>query len=225
MHPHFSKMLEYATTNFSKFGGIGFYTNGMLLNRKIIDTIIELSIDKVIISLDGIGFLNNRLRHGSKYKVIEKNMNYLLERRGTKTKPQLCTNTTISTQTDEELTEIQQAWQNRLDEIAFSGMVDDSFKILDIERARKWNSNYVSETICNQPFSNLGILWNGDVTFCCQDVAGKGIIGNVTESSLMNLWKSKELNKVRRGILTGKVDRTILCNGCRMFDFPMFKVA
>lgn len=226
MHPQFPKMLEYAMAKGSRFKEVVFYTNGMLLNRKIADIIVELGVDNVTISLDGIGPVNERLRCGSVYRVIEKNMNYLLEARGTRPKPRLCINATLSNQTDDELKVIQQTWKDRLNEVRFSGMVDDSFKILDLSRARKWNPNYLRENehVCSQPFTFMAIGWNGDVTFCCQDVAGKGVIGNSAKSDLMSVWKCKELNKVRLALLTGKVEGTILCRDCKMFNFRKFKL-
>ena len=224
MHPDFLKMLKYAVVKRSQFRDVGFFTNGMLLNEKIVDNIIELGVDNVTLSLDGIGLVNEKLRCGSSYPIIEKNINYLLKARGKQSTPKIIINSTISNQTDEELTAIKETWQNRLDEVRFSGMIGTPFKILDLKRARNWNPNYLQQKVCLEPFSNLAVLWDGDVAFCCQDIYGKGVIGNINDSDLMGIWNGKELKKIRHSLLTGNVEKTILCNKCEIFDFKNHKV-
>lgn len=224
MHPQFSEMLKYSTTKRDRLKDISFFTNGMLLNKTIVNSIVKLEVDAITISLDGIGYVNERLRRGSVYRVIEENLNYLLDARGSKIKPHVIINATISDQTDKELMVLRQEWQNRLDRLQFSGMIDEPFRVLDIERARKWNPGYMQHKICPYPFSILTVQWNGDVSFCCEDVCGKGVIGNALESDLMGIWHGEKLKRIRKAILAGNVDGIVLCNHCKIFNFREFRL-
>jgi hypothetical protein len=60
----------------------------------------------------------------------------------------------------------------------------------------------------------MGILWNGDVTFCCDDYNGELVVGNVKEKSLLEIYEGKEFKKIRyemeRGILSRK-----RCQNCQ----------
>lgn len=46
---------------------------------------------------------------------------------------------------------------------------------------------------------NFGILWNGDVVFCCVDYEGKTSVGNVVEKSLAECLASPHMQKAIRG--------------------------
>jgi sulfatase maturation enzyme AslB (radical SAM superfamily) len=84
VHPDFKSLLKYAIQkrDFGKIGRVGWTTNGMLFNESIADLVVALKVDWINFSLDGVGQVNDNIRLGSKYSIIEKNIMYLLEKRG-----------------------------------------------------------------------------------------------------------------------------------------------
>jgi hypothetical protein len=219
LHPNFKNMLSYTMKRKRRIYQVGFFTNGMLLDKAIADLIVEVEINKIFVSMDGIGAVNERIRRGSVYSVLEQNLNYLLDSRGKRAMPQIFIETTISSQTDEELREIARVWRNRVDNIFFSGAVNARFKYVNLGRVKKWDPNFKLGKFCMQPFRFMGVLWNGDVSFCCHDFNARGVVGNVASSTLTDVWNGETLSKVRRGVISRKVKGTLLCSQCEKYEF------
>ena len=50
---------------------------------------------------------------------------------------------------------------------------------------------------CPHPFTDFGVLWNGDVSLCCLDYDATLKVGNVNTHSVEDIMKSKASNKLR----------------------------
>lgn len=74
LHPEFESFLKYSINKRNQ-GGIkmvSWVDNGMLFNQKIADLVVDLKVDSVSFSIDGVGEVNDNIRLGSKYAVLEK---------------------------------------------------------------------------------------------------------------------------------------------------------
>lgn len=70
---------------------------------------------------------------------------------------------------------------------------------------------------CLNLWEHPSINWNGDVMLCCQTFGflRDGVIGNVEESSLQEIWtKNKRLHKIRLGHLQGDYTGASVCVNC-----------
>jgi len=52
---------------------------------------------------------------------------------------------------------------------------------------------------CEGLTEHFGILWNGDLVFCCVDFDGKTAFGNVKETKIKDALQKKEVQKIIRG--------------------------
>ena len=50
---------------------------------------------------------------------------------------------------------------------------------------------------CPHPFTDFGVLWNGDVSLCCLDYDATLNVGNVNTHSVEDVMKNKASNKLR----------------------------
>lgn len=66
---------------------------------------------------------------------------------------------------------------------------------------------------CNFPFYKMFIDWNGDVLICCNDWLRKKIIMNVMNSSIDDIWLSKEFNDIRKKLSVGNREDSP-CSSC-----------
>lgn len=69
------------------------------------------------------------------------------------------------------------------------------------------NDMKIVETInkpCYVPFNKCMIDWNGDVLLCDQDWARAGIIGNIINSSIQDVWMSDKMKEYRASLMNGK---------------------
>ncbi len=67
---------------------------------------------------------------------------------------------------------------------------------------------------CQHPFTDFGILWNGDVTLCCLDYDGQLKVGNVREDSIETVVNSEAANQLRASML-GQHPLPPVCQTCQ----------
>ena len=67
---------------------------------------------------------------------------------------------------------------------------------------------------CSHPFTDVGVLWNGDVTLCCLDHDGQLKVGNVKESSIEAVIQSDKAQKLRASML-GEYPLPSICQTCQ----------
>tara|TARA_B100000686_G_scaffold20346_1_gene18736 strand:- start:3576 stop:5141 length:1566 start_codon:yes stop_codon:yes gene_type:complete len=65
--------------------------------------------------------------------------------------------------------------------------VSDNYKLEPQEKAK----------YCYHPFTDFGVLWNGDVTLCCLDHDGTLEVGNVRNNSIEEVLKTSASRKLR----------------------------
>ena len=65
--------------------------------------------------------------------------------------------------------------------------VRDEYKLLPQEKTQ----------YCPHPFTDFGVLWNGDVSLCCLDYDGTLKVGNVKKHSVEDVLKSLDSKKLR----------------------------
>jgi len=211
LHPRFIDCLRYALSKKAKFYKMSLTTNGTLFTEEIAR--VTLGLDWITFSIDGVGKVTEKIRRGSNYETVKRNIETLLMLRGKKHSPIISTNTVISNQTAEQLEEMRREWAPKGVNVNYSGCVDQTFRILNRERSMRYNSEWVknhSKPVCCMPFTNMLVTWDGDVTFCCHDLRVVGYVGNVLQNGLMGVWRNGEFKKAKRG-------ENILCRRCQQF--------
>lgn len=74
--------------------------------------------------------------------------------------------------------------------------------------------------VCPQPFYMLNITARGDITPCCSYYDPINL-GNLTNTSLRQVWEGDEMRKLQKMLLTGNRNRSSFypaCSGCLMPD-------
>ena len=62
------------------------------------------------------------------------------------------------------------------------------------------------------------ILIDGEVSVCCRDYTGELVIGDINESSLNAIRKSKKLELLQKAHKNGNLDNFNLCKTCFIID-------
>ena len=65
--------------------------------------------------------------------------------------------------------------------------VNDEYKLVPNEKTQ----------FCPHPFTDFGILWNGDVSLCCLDYDATLKVGNVKDQSIEDIMKNSNSKKLR----------------------------
>jgi radical SAM protein with 4Fe4S-binding SPASM domain len=77
---------------------------------------------------------------------------------------------------------------------------------------------YLENPICTKPWTQMGVRFDGEVEPCA---LSKEIVGDVSNNSLREIWKSSEYREIRRRRISGKFDE--YCKNCDIYDQHMFR--
>jgi radical SAM protein with 4Fe4S-binding SPASM domain len=220
VHPRFLDMLEYTMSKRRRLRRVGFVTNGTLLSDRVQQRIVDLQVDWVTVSLDGLGRVNDEIRIGSKYEQIEANIRGLIMKRGRKRKPEVGLSLTDVGQSRTEIDDFIEAWVGIADNIRVApcqNMKDNRW----VDRRYFANLDIEQNGMCPAPFATMAVLWNGDVVGCCTDLNGVQILGNVQNKSLKSVWNGPAFRQIRRDLATHHVQERPLCNTCELWQLSI----
>jgi radical SAM protein with 4Fe4S-binding SPASM domain len=219
VHPQFREFLELAISKRDKggIGSVGWTENGMLFNQTIADLVIALELDFINFSIDGIGELNDKIRIGSNYSIIEKNIKYLIEKRGKSKKPVVIINVVDYGKNEAEKLSIYREWIDIVDGIDLipSILPDNSWEIKD---ASSSNLKMIPPPpYCHFAFNTIAISWAGLVTGCCLDYTFAFNMGDVNQNSIKNVWSNENFSDLRKRLALNKFASTSICKTCEFW--------
>jgi MoaA/NifB/PqqE/SkfB family radical SAM enzyme len=187
---------------------VGMISNGSLITEDVARGIIEAGLDAINISVDASGrevFESTRL--GLNYDKVIANVERLVRIRSElgRRRPKLI------------LSFVRQ--NNSADEQAFIEhwrAIADKIHITDLHNwagtlNRESDVNYP----CYRPWLTFTVLWDGRVSLCCADFDGRTVLGDLTTSTIREIWNAPPYVAARRAHLeSGGPD---ICRSC---DLP-----
>jgi len=216
LHPDFKDFLKYAIhkRDQGKIGSVGLTDNGMLFNQSIADLFVSLKVDWVNFSLDGLGEINDNIRLGSKYSVIEKNIKYLLQKRGFSKKPTVLLNMVDTGKTEEQKLAFYREWINLVDgiELIPSILPDNTWESKSLPTPNLGTAP--PPAFCHYPLDTIIICWDGKVTGCCFDTSIKMGLGDATKEPIKQIWEGSKFQELRKAVLTNSFPVDSPCYKC-----------
>ena len=224
LHPKFKDMLIYAHKKIGDYSKIGWQTNGMLFNEKIAELVVDLGIDFVGFSVDGLGNVNDSIRKGASYATVENNILRLLEIRGDSLKPNVYLNLTNTGQGRAKIDAFVKYWIEKVDWVTENPSINEFLQVQSLRNYYK-GSLVTTNKKCYSPFSTMGIFWNGDVVGCCRDINGTDVMGNVKRKGVKAVWQSPKIKALRKACLQNKFPKNSPCRLCDVWKtrFVPFK--
>ena len=220
VHPHFKDYLRYAISKRNKGGiaNVAWVENGMLFSRDIADLVVDLEVDQIGFSIDGIGQVNDNIRLGSNYSVIEKNIKYLLKRRGISKKPEIYLSMCEYGKTEEQKLDVYREWIPFVDSITLipSILPDNTWE--DKDEASRTLGTIKPPNFCCFPLEIMAISWDGKVTGCCLDYIFKMDLGDAKKESLKQIWRGARYQSLRRAVVTNSFPVESPCRKCEFWQ-------
>jgi Radical SAM superfamily/Iron-sulfur cluster-binding domain len=187
---------------------VGMISNGSLITENVARGIIEAGLDAINISVDASGrdvFESTRL--GLNYDKVIANIERIVRIRKElgRTRPKLI------------LSFVRQ--NNSADEQAFIEhwkRIADKIHITDLHNwAGTLNKESDVNYPCYRPWLTFTVLWDGRVSLCCADFDGRNVLGDLTTSTIQDVWNAPAYLAARRMHLkSGGPD---ICRSC---DLP-----
>ncbi|HNX90610.1 MAG TPA: radical SAM/SPASM domain-containing protein [Candidatus Omnitrophota bacterium] len=199
LHPELYKIIEYIKMKRIK---TFLTTNGTLLDEKNIRGLISSGLDRLTISMDGIGEYYEKIR-GVPYKDLEANIVELIRQRDrAKSGLKIDIDMTITKENEENVDDFKMKWQGIADMVRIHPYV---FVGGASERQ--------IHPPCNEVWrGNLIVLWDGRVVPCCVDYEGELILGDANKESLKEIINGGPMRTLRRSLTNGRL--MPLCSRC-----------
>ena len=171
-------------------------TNATLLNKDMVDRLIETPLTLFSISVDaGSPETYKSLKGRDYFGHLEDIIKYLYARKKELKKefPLVRASYYISPKNSFEQKMFLEEFQDYVDFIDFQ-----EFK--DLKKLKKHDMR----VDCLMPFRRLSIFANGDVAPCCSFFSKKLIVGNINNMSLKEIWDSEIVNGIRKNLIERK---------------------
>jgi len=192
-------------------------TNGMLLRAALSEEILKLKVvDEVGFSLDGGSpEAFEDLRVNAKWKKFEKNVKDFIALKNSM-HPE-CKTFGISIVIDPH--PLNSSWMHPdfkemtqlLDSVEYRRLHDWGGQV-DIGKKQE-----VNKKGCDLLMNQMVILPNGDVSVCCNDLNSEGVVGNILEDALYEVYKGQQRLRYVHLLHEGRKDELDLCRNCVSF--------
>ena len=203
-----------------------FNTNGLLLTEKMIGEIIDIGIDSVKFSFQGIDNLTyGEMRKGGSYSRLLDIIKMTHRMRGERRVPYISVTTSTTYESEEEITRFRNEISPYCDEV---GIGKTKMQHVDVDRMglpeerSKIYENYIKEdkrklqhmSACPEIWDKLSINWDGSVSACCQDYDNMMIVGNILENDLKDIFQNEKEKRYRAILRDSEYEKLVLCSNC-----------
>lgn len=217
-NPQIFKMISYA-----KESGVHAYlsTNATVLNEKSAKSLIESGLDFIIFSFDGTDKnMYERMRKNANYETTLKNIVSFLELRKnlSSLKPYTILQMIKMNVSETDVNSYYNRFKNLpVDSIMFRpihtwGGVLEENSIFNQDRCPSANNKYSHP--CYWLWDRMYIYWDGKVVPCCFDYDGSYIVGDLSRSTVSEVWNGKKMQEIRKKHLMGNYQEVSLCQKC-----------
>ncbi|UCH50880.1 MAG: SPASM domain-containing protein [Chloroflexota bacterium] len=213
----------------SKGKNCNFVTNGVLLDKFSLTEIKESNIDRLTISLNAHSRETYESTNiGLDYDRVMSNIDRLISDKFLKQR--LVLGFVLTQHNAAEIYQATQYWKRRGVKTRVLPIFSRGGLVKDFERLKPdgqyWGWPLVSAVWhqlvykipaivgCHRPFSDMCILYNGDIILCCQDWNRSPVLGNVAKNSLKEIWNSDKMRQVRRLLWRRRYSEIDACKDC-----------
>jgi len=192
---------------------ISMNTNGLPKDKDILIECVKSGLDRIIFSVDGHSSETyEKVRIKGNYKQLKENILRLLEfkKSNNLTKPFVRIQMVRSNINAHEVEDFIEFWGSRVDDVRISDVMDRG----QGKKLAVGDQVTVGRTRCPQPFQRLIIARDGRVSPCCGDWTQDLVVGDVSKSSILDIWNGKKLQDIRKLQTDVKLDEFEPCKSC-----------
>jgi len=213
LHPSILEMIKYAKDKSASYV-LHLATNGLVLDEEMAIGILNSGLDDLLISIDAAKTETyKKIKGRDSLHQVEMNVHRFLQlKEKIKSKKPFVRVKLVKTDHNiEELELFRQKWKGLVDWVE----ITEFFQWGDMVNIDSGITNNLSRYPCLFPWYWPAINWNGTVSVCCYDYDSEGIMGNLYEDTLFNIWRSSNFQDIRYAHLSGIYEKIPICAKCR----------
>lgn len=190
-----------------------FYSNAMLLDKKMREKLLKNPVDLIRFSVDGVKKETlESIRKGANYEKIVNNITSLYKEKNEKKQkfPVIEVFFTILDRNRKEAEEFLKFWEGKCDFVSlYPADSRESGKFVEVNYAN------LKPYPCFNPKKVL-VLSNGKVALCCVDVDGEVELGDLKKQTLKEILNSKRFKEIYKSQMERKCNIK-MCKNCSKF--------
>ncbi len=190
-------------------------TNGLLLSKARIHSLIEAGLSRIQISIDAYSEeVYDKIRPGSNYqKVVDNVINFIEIRNNLNLELPIVRVNFVKTELNEhQLDDFVSFWKDKVDMLGIQEMVKPP------KTTKEFGSNRTEEKKnfqCSFPYKQLVITAEGNVLPCCTFYGEEMPLGNIFEdNNLLRYWKSSKMIELRKLHKNCDYQNNPICKKC-----------
>jgi radical SAM protein with 4Fe4S-binding SPASM domain len=212
LHPKFLDFVE--ETKAAGIGPVDLTTNAQTLDDEKMRRLLLAPIDVIDVSLDAHTKESyEKIRIRGDFDVVTANLRRLVELRdelGSPTK--IMTSIIKQKEALDEVEAFEAFWGQHVDEVVVRGLNSD---LGIVNLAETYFEDDLARWPCHQFWKRVTVNHDGDVRFCVEDWRNTGLVGNVLETSIEEMWKSPVYERFRELHRTGRWNDMKMCAKCQ----------
>lgn len=200
-------------------------TNGLALKDDHMKALIDVGLDSLIFSLQGATKEQYEImRQNCQYDKLKASILGMVELRGDRPKPFIHISSTMTNEAKKEVDDFVNFWGHIVDSVGIgktnlSRLSAHQIKSLEtigkLEVLKKQQTTKKYYRPCNEVYQKLSVDWDGKVTCCCGDFDNFLTVGDVTQSTLFDIWNNSRELRIFRELLDRNLHRCLtLCSTC-----------
>jgi len=185
---------------------VEFNTNGSMLTPKVTDKLLDIGVDVMRFSIDGLYKETFDESRGISYDKVYKHVAYFLEQVQLRKAPVQTEVRMIKLpNTEQEQKEFKSYWEkHKPDDIVFTDLYSYPWE----------NQTSSTQLPCLKTEKELFFYVDGTATLCCWDSEGRQIIGDVKKENALDIWNGQEMKRCRDLLDAGNREALELCSRC-----------
>ena len=222
LDPYIFQRIKYAKEK--GFRNIAISTNAELLDKEKQKKLLETGIDTVLFSIDGVKKeTHEKIRRGVKFERVVENCQSIIKMRDEKDyKTRFVMRFIRQDSNKNEWTAFKEFWLPKLSKeggdlliiYGVNTMGGEIYAKEDIVKNEELDPE-IEKQPCHMVFDRLIVLSDGSVPLCCEDTPrAKYCLGNVKDSSPIEIFNCEKFNRIRKIHLEGKKNTLDICRGC-----------
>ena len=211
LHPLFVDFVEEAKR--AGIGPIDLTTNAMTLSEEKMRRLLLAPIDVIDVSLDAYTRETfEKIRLKGDFDRVVGNLRRLVTMRDELAAPtKILTSIIRQKEALEEVEAFCEFWGQYVDEVLVRGLNTD----LGIVNVSETYFREIERWPCPQFWKRVTVNELGDVRFCVEDWRNTGLVGNLMETPILEMWTGDLYQKFRELHLSGRWGEMRLCRNCQ----------
>lgn len=198
-------------------------TNGLLMTADKARELCAEGLSSIKFSFQGINRETyNEMRGQDAFDKIMQAIECMVDARGDTEYPYIAVSTSVTNESEGEIWAFTERLKNVVDHVSIGhttfdfielGKAPTKYRELAEQAAQNSTVTKKHPDPCPEVFDKLSIHHNGDVVVCCNAYSNEGVIGNVNDTPLKELWRGKVIEEYRER-LARKEYSGPLCEKC-----------